>query len=87
MLHFAEPNPHERVGTVTSNGRPAPGISASISEFERELTRDLVRPRLAAVMLKGKRLGIPEAAKSRVSGVMPGTAPRSLGMVRKLAPP
>jgi len=37
MLHFAELTQHERVGPFTSNGKPASGIFACISEFEREL--------------------------------------------------
>jgi DNA invertase Pin-like site-specific DNA recombinase len=50
---------HEGVDTSTPNGRLIFGIFASIADFERELIRDRVRPGLAAVRAKGRRLGRP----------------------------
>jgi DNA invertase Pin-like site-specific DNA recombinase len=66
---------HEGVDTSTPNGRLVFGIFASISEFERELTRSRVRSGLAAARARGKLLGRPrtvvdaaQIARLRASG-------------------
>jgi len=78
---------HEGVDTSTPNGRLVFGIFASISEFERELTRDRVRSGLAAAKARGKLLGRPrvvadieEIATLRASGASWRSISRQTGV-------